>query len=220
MTNNTDEYLLLSGIQHFSYCRRQWALIHIESLWEENALTISGVIMHSKAHDHAVSEKRKDLIVTRGMPVFSHRLRVRGACDVVEFYADAGGVSLFGRKGLWLPRPVEYKRGKPKVGDEDRLQLCAQAMCLEEMLICPQIDTAYVYYGETRRREAVTLTQELRGTVCGMFEEMQDCFARSFTPRPHKSKKCNNCSFNGVCLPKINARASVSEYINKAIAEV
>ena len=217
--NNSDEYLLLSGIQHFCYCRRQWALIHVESLWEENVLTISGDIMHARAHDHKFSEKRKNLIVTRGIPVFSHKLRIRGVCDVVEFYADASGVPLSGRKGLWLPCPVEYKRGKPKIGDEDRVQLCAQAMCLEEMLVSPPIETAYVYYGETKRRETVTLSQELRGDVYKMFEEMQDLFARSFTPKPRKTKKCNNCSFKDVCLPTLTAKGNVSDYIRKAIME-
>ena len=218
--NNTDEYLLLSGIQHFSYCRRQWALIHVESLWEENVLTISGDIMHKKVHDHKIFEKRKDLIITRGMPVFSHKLRARGVCDVVEFYANVGGVLLFGRKGLWLPRPVEYKRGKPKIGDEDKLQLCAQAICLEEMLVCPQIETADIYYGKTRQRETVTLTQELRDSVFKMFEEMRNYFKRSFTPKSKKTKKCNNCSLNNICLPNINKESSVSDYINRAITEI
>lgn len=217
--NNTDDYLMLSGIQHFHYCRRQWALIHIESLWKENVLTISGDIMHTKAHDHNSTEKRKDLITTRGMPVFSHTMRIRGVCDVVEFYTDENGVSLFGRKGLWLPRPVEYKRGKPKIGDEDRLQLCAQAICLEEMLLCPPIETAYMFYGETRRRETVDLTHELRESVRRIFAEMHGLFARATTPKVGNTKKCSNCSFKDICLPMLGRKGSVGEYINSAVQE-
>ena len=210
---------MLSGIQHFYYCRRQWALIHIESLWEENVLTISGDIMHTKVHDYNVAEKRKDLLVRRGMPVFSHSMRVRGVCDVVEFYANDGGVSLFGRKGLWLPRPVEYKRGKPKLGDEDRLQLCAQAICLEEMLLCPPIETAYLYYGETRRREPVCLTHELKESTKRIFVEMHGLFTRTATPKVNKTKKCTNCSLKDLCLPTLSGKGSVSEYMDDALRE-
>jgi len=214
-----EEYLQLSGIQHFVFCRRQWALIHIESQWTENMFTVSGDLMHNRAHNQSLTEKRGSIIVTRDMPVFSRSLRVRGNCDVVEFMCDGSGVSLFGREGLWLPVPVEYKRGKSKSHDADRLQLCAQAICLEEMLLCPEIKTAYLYYGETKRREPVQLDLVLRDTVRAMFAEMNDYFDRRYTPRVKRTQACTSCSLKDSCLPKLPREDAVSVYINKAIAE-
>jgi len=214
-----DEYLQLSGIQHFTFCRRQWALIYIEDQWAENMLTVSGDLMHTRAHDQSLKEKRGDTIITRDMPVFSRSLRVRGKCDVVEFHHDDRGVSIFGREGLWLPVPVEYKRGNPKLHDADRLQLCAQAVCLEEMLLCPEIQTAYLYYGETKRRETVQIDTMLRSTVRTMFNEMHNIFDRRYTPRVKKTKACANCSLKDVCLPKLPHEGKVTVYIHKALTE-
>jgi len=214
-----DNYLLLSGIQHFAFCRRQWALIHIEALWAENVLTVSGDLMHDRAHNQTLTEKRGDVIITRDMPVFSRTMQVIGKCDVVEFNRDEKGVRLVGREGLWLPCPVEYKRGAPKLHDADRLQLCSQAICLEEMLLCPEIESAYLYYGETKRREAVPLNAELRGTVRTMFAEMRDYYDRQHTPRVKQSKSCANCSLMDLCLPKMPHKESVSAYISKVFDE-
>jgi CRISPR-associated exonuclease Cas4 len=199
-----EDYLQLSGIQHFSFCRRQWALIHIENQWAENLRTFEGGLMHERAHDPFFTEKRKDLIVAREMPVFSREMGVSGQCDVVEFRRDeASGVSLSGRRGKWSPCPIEYKRGKPKITDADRLQLCAQAICLEEMLACDVIEMAYLYYGETRRREPVELTDALRGKVRSMFAEMHQHYRRGHTPRVKQTKSCNACSMKDICLPKL-----------------
>lgn len=131
-----EDYLQLSGLQHFAFCRRQWALIHVENQWVENLLTVEGELLHTRAHDETQRELRGDVLTLRGLTVFSPSLGLSGKCDVVEFHADPAGISLQGEKGLWLPYPVEYKRGSPKVGNEDALQLCAQAMCLEETLCC------------------------------------------------------------------------------------
>ncbi|GHS96940.1 CRISPR-associated protein Cas4 [Synergistales bacterium] len=214
-----DDYLLLSGIQHFSFCRRQWALIHIEQAWSENLRTVEGKLMHERAHDPFFTEKRGDTIIAREMPVFSNTLGVSGQCDVVEFHSDKNGVTLHGRTGLWLPCPIEYKRGSPKVSDADRLQLCAQAICLEEMLLCSAIKTAYLYYGETHRREAVDLTAELRETVRSCFAEMRGYFERRYTPRVKPTKSCNACSLKDICLPKMPKNSGVREYINGVIGE-
>ena len=216
---DVDDYLQLSGIQHFAFCRRQWALIHIESQWSENMLTVSGDLMHSRAHNKSLTEKRGDIIVTRDMPIFSRTMHVNGKCDVVEFRRDDTGVSLYGRDGLWLPCPVEYKRGKSKSHDADRLQLCAQAICLEEMLLCPEIETAYLYYGETKRRETVALDVDLRENVRGMFSEMHGYYERRYTPRVKRMKSCSSCSLKDMCLPKLPQEGRVSSYINKALAE-
>ena len=133
MAYREDEYLMLSGIQHFTFCRRQWALIHIEQQWEENVHTVIGELMHKKVHDPSVKEKRKDTILVRALPISSRELGVSGECDLVEFHKCEDGITLFGHRGLYSVFPVEYKKGKPKVTDEDKLQLAAQAMCLEEM---------------------------------------------------------------------------------------
>jgi len=216
MTFPEDEYILLSGIQHFSFCRRQWALIHIEGVWAENVLTVEGKIMHERAHNPFFTEKRNDLIISREMPVASREMGVSGQCDVVEFYRDEGGVRLFGREGLWLPRPIEYKRGSPKINDADRLQLCAQAMCLEEMLLCAEISEAFLYYGQTRRREHIALTKELRGKVRAMFAEMREHYARRYTPRVRTSKACGSCSLKDVCLPKLQKQSrNIQAYIDE-----
>ena len=136
MIYQDEDFLQLSGLQHFKFCRRQWALIHVEKQWAENYRTTDGAIMHENAHDGSFTESRGDLVITRDMRVFSRTLGVSGACDVLEFRHGETGIPLKGREGLWQPYPVEYKRGKPKEGTEDTLQLCGQAMCLEEMLCC------------------------------------------------------------------------------------
>ena len=127
---NEDELLALSGIQHFAFCRRQWALIHLEQQWEENLHTVMGGLLHRRAHDGEIKEKRGDVLIVRGLGVRSLTLGLSGICDVVEFRQDEGGVSLAGEEGRWRAVPVEYKKGRRKAEDTDRLQLCAQAYSL------------------------------------------------------------------------------------------
>jgi len=174
--------------------------------------------MHNRAHDPLITELRGDLLTSRDMPVFSRNLGITGKCDVVEFRRDDEGVSIFGREGKWLPCPVEYKRGRAQKNDSDRLQLCAQAMCLEEMLSCPPIDTAYIYYGESKRREAVPLNPILREKVSSTFAEMRGYFKRGYTPRVKPMKACVSCSLKDVCMPKLPT-SSVKSYIDKRINE-
>lgn len=140
-----DHFLLLSGIQHFLFCKRQWALIHIEQQWEENVLTVEGNHLHEKADQPFLREKRGNKLIVRAMPIKSRSLKITGVCDVVEFVSDNNGVEINGMEGKYTPYPVEYKRGKPKKNDSDILQLTAQAMCLEEMLLC-EIDKGYMFY--------------------------------------------------------------------------
>lgn len=206
------DYLPISGIQHFSFCRRQWALIHIERQWAENLLTAEGRLLHEHCHDESFNEKRRDLLITRGMRVVSHRLRLQGVCDVVEFHAVPDGVPINGHKGLWRPMPVEYKRGSSKEIDADRLQLCAQAMALEEMLVC-DVPSGAIYYGRTHRRESVEFTPELRQMAQDMADEMNLYFARGYTPKVRTGKRCDSCSLNEACLPAINKRMDVEGYI-------
>ncbi|MBC2871887.1 CRISPR-associated protein Cas4 [Bittarella massiliensis] len=219
MEYREEEYLQLSGLQHFAFCRRQWALAYIEMQWAENLRTVEGEILHEKAHDPFGAEKRGDLLISRGMAVSSRRLGISGNCDVVEFHRDPGGISLFGREGLWLPVPVEYKRGRPKEGEADELQLCAQAICLEEMLACSAIPKAYLYYGETARRHTVELNDALRQRVEELLTEMHDLARRQHTPKGRWSKGCNACSLKNICLPRLCKEPSAAEYIRERLEE-
>lgn len=213
------DYLQISGIQHFCFCRRQWALIHIEQLWNDNLRTIEGEILHEQAHKEDFVEKRKDVLVTRGLRVFSPTLGVSGVCDVVEFFQAENGVTLHGRKGQWKPVPVEYKRGVSKQINADRLQLCCQAMCLEEMLAC-EISQGNLFYGETRRRETVQLTQELRSAVRSMLMEMRGYYNRRYTPKVKPGKSCSACSMKELCLPKLYRVNSVKAYLETSLRGV
>ena len=197
-----DDYLLLSGIQHFAFCPRQWALIHIENLWQENYLTASGRVLHNKAHDGAPVEKRGGLIIIRSLKVSSNRLGISGECDVVEFHRSETGIPLKNYEDLWMPYPVEYKRGKTKLDDCDRLQLCAQAVCLEEMLCC-KIESGALFYGEPRRREVVDFSEELRKSLKTTTEAMHNLFSRKHTPKQKRGKSCSSCSLKDLCLPKL-----------------
>lgn len=213
-----EDFLSLSGIQHFAFCRRQWALIHIEQQWHENWRTTDGAIFHEKAHDAFTMEKRGNVIISRGMPVRSHTLGVSGVCDVVEFHLSPNGIPLYGREGLYAPIVVEYKRGKPKESDADKLQLCGQAMCLEEMLMC-EIKESYLYYGEVKRRTAVTLDEALRTQVKSMLAEMHTFYSRSHTPKVKPTKACKACSLMEICLPKLERKGSVLAYIDAHLQE-
>jgi len=219
MEYKEEDFLLLSGIQHFSFCKRQWALIHIEQQWQENLRTIEGEILHEKTHDNTIKEKRGDLIISRGMGIFSHSLGLTGTCDIVELYKDTDGVTIFGRDGTYKPVPVEYKRGKPKENESDVLQLCAQAMCLEEMLLC-EIPEGFLFYGEIKRRLKIILDDELRQRVKTIAKEMHELYDRRYTPKVKPSKSCKACSLNEICMPKLCKNPSAINYINKNILEV
>ncbi len=213
-----DDYLMLSGIQHYAFCRRQWALIHIEQQWAENYQTTSGTLMHKKAHEETSVEKRGELLLMRGLRISSAALGISGQCDVVEFHQSKAGIHLSGYNGFWTVTPVEYKRGSVKDGPEDEVQLCAQAMCLEEMLLT-EIPGGYLYYGESRRRTEVVFSQELRTYVEDICREMHELYQRGYTPKGKPNKKCRSCSLKDICLPKLSSVRSVETYINDKIRE-
>lgn len=216
---NECDFLQISGIQHFSFCRRQWALIHVEGLWSENVRTINGEIFHERAHNRNLSEKRRDLLTVRALRIFSAELGISGECDVVEFKRDeANGIRLQGQDGLWMPIPIEYKSGSSKSGEADRMQLCAQAMCLEEMLCC-SIEFGYLFYKETHRREKVYVNSEMKQAVKTMLEEMHSYMKKGYTPKVKTGKHCNACSLKELCLPVLCKNKSVMEYINTTIRE-
>ena len=215
---NEEDFLQLSGIQHFVFCRRQWALAYIEMQWEENVRTFEGRQLHKKAHDVSLKEKRGDVIIERAMPIHSRELGISGECDVVEFYESPNGVKLSGHTGKYIAIPIEYKHGRPKTNEADILQLTSQAICIEEMLCC-DIPYGYIYYGETRHRQKVEITVELRQKVKMIFEEMHKYYKQRYTPKVKRSKSCNACSLKDVCLPMLNKSISVTEYIDKKIKE-
>lgn len=215
---NEDEYLMISGIQHFVFCKRQWALIHIEQQWEENVKTIEGQYIHRNADNPFTREKRGNKLIVRGMPVKSNELGITGVCDVVEFIKDKNGVELSGIDGKYLAYPVEYKRGKPKKLDADILQLTAQAICLEEMLLC-EVNKGYLFYNEIKHRVEITLTKELKMKVREIVLEMQDYYKRRFTPKVKTGPFCKNCSLQNICLPNLMNKRTVKSYIDRKIAE-
>ena len=229
----TEDLLPLSGIQHFLFCRRQWALIHIEQQWKENALTAEGRIMHKRADDPFFTETRNGVITARSVPIASYRLGLSGMCDVVEFTPSpqlspkmgegvrttGEGVKLHNRDGLYLPAPVEYKRGREKHDHSDETQLCAQAMCLEEMLSAA-IPMGYLYYGQTRHRVEIEFTSELRTLVKDMSDEMHNYFSRGYTPRVKPFKGCRSCSLADVCLPVLQEKVvAASKYIKQQVED-
>lgn len=213
-----EDYLPLSAIQRFAFCRREWALIHIENQWAENLYTIEGNLFHERTHDETQREKRGDMLILRRLSIFSPILGLSGQCDVVEFHAAPTGVPLRGEEGLWRPYPVEYKRGKPKSHQADELQLCAQAMCLEEMLCCA-ISEGSLFYGETRRRTRVALDESLRQQVKALCEEMHQLYKRGYTPKVKPTKSCNACALKELCLPSLSQKRPVKDYLHQAMEE-
>ena len=214
MKYSEEEFLLLSGIQHFCFCRRQWALIHIEKIWNENFFTAEGRILHERVHDKGNTERRGDVLTVRGMSIKSEVLGVSGECDAVIFEKSDDGVTLYGKTGLWTILPVEYKRGHTKICDCDRLQVVAQTMCLEEMF-CTDIRRAAVYYYETKTREYIEITEVLRDAVRCAFSEMHDLFRRGYSPKVRRSKNCESCSLKDYCLPELFSKMSAKEYYSK-----
>jgi CRISPR-associated exonuclease Cas4 len=222
-TYSDEDYLLLSGIQHMAFCERQWALIHIEQAWDENVRTIEGKHLHDRADDPFKNETRKDIRVVRAMPVISNKLGLRGIADVVEFqrteeYLEGITIRLKNRKGWWRPYPVEYKRGRPKRDDRDAVQLCAQAMALEEMLNIT-IDSGFLFYGEIRRREQIIFTDELRKRTEELSRKMHEMMAEGKTPKATKGKHCSLCSLKEICQPELTIRhRSVEKYLARMVA--
>lgn len=201
-----DDLVFLSALNHYIYCPRRCALIHIEQVWEENIFTAEGRIMHEKV-DTANRESRGNVRIEYGVPMRSLRLGLIGKADVVEFH----------KKGeKWIPFPVEYKRGKPKPDDCDRVQLCAQALCLEEMLDV-EITAGTLFYGQTRRREDVVFDEALRAETEDAARKVHELIESGITPKPEYSKKCECCSLLNLCMPKVSRKAS--NYLLKVTEE-
>lgn len=212
MIYDDDNILSISGIQHFVFCRRQWALIHIEQLWAENLFTVSGEIMHKNAHDNSFSETRNGIVISRGMQVVSYEAGIYGVCDVVEFIPADDGAVIYGKEGKYSIIPVEYKHGEPKETDEDILQAAAQAICLENMF-CTRINELDIFYGKTKHRLRVEFTNEIHNRLNEILDEMHSLYKRKYTPKVKQSKKCRACSLRDLCIPKLTKIKSVNKYI-------
>ncbi len=211
LSGRFDENRLLpiSALQHLLFCERQCALIHIEGLWVENRLTAEGRLLHERAHE-APAETRAGVRIARGLDLRSLRLGLVGKSDIVEFRLTSG---------KRVPFPVEYKRGKPKAHDADRVQLCAQALCLEEMLGV-DVSAGALYYGVTRRRLEVTFDAHLRELTAATAQRLHSLIGDGRTPRAVRQPKCDHCSLIGVCLPDSTGdEQSATTYLAKAMAD-
>lgn len=227
-----DDLLPVSALQHLVFCERQCALIHIEQVWKDNSLTLQGSNLHERTHDTAPRrESRGTLIITRGLPVRSLRLGLIGVADVVEFHrasldaseiqtAQRPALSLPGTEGVWVPFPVEYKRGKPKPALCDEVQLCAQAICLEEMLAVAVPEGA-LFYGSIQRRHDVSFSHDLRSATEAAAARLQELLRGGVTPRAEQQPKCRSCSLLDLCRPDATGPTrSASAYWNDAMTEM
>lgn len=205
-----DDLIQLSALQHMAFCPRQCALIHVEQTWAESGRTAEGRIMHERVHQEN-RESRGDIRVEYGVSLRSMRLGLIGKADVVEFHRQPDG--------SWLPFPVEYKRGKPKKDDCDKVQLCAQAICLEEMLDT-SIPAGSLFYGQTRHRFDVLFDQALRFTTEETARQAHALISSGETPKAVYEKRCENCSLIGECMPKtLQKKRSVRSYLNRMVAD-
>lgn len=211
------DYLMLSGIQHFQFCKRQWSLIHIEQQWAENEATAHGQILHQKADNPYIKEKRKDVITSRAMHVSSKELGLYGILDVVEFHKDEKGVPIKGKRGKWLPVIIEYKRGKPKRDTRDIVQLVAQTICLEETLGCA-IEYGYLYYHSVNQKRQIEITSDLRKEVAELACQMHEYYDKKLIPKAEYFKNCQLCSLVDICMPRLSKKArNIDNYIFQAL---
>ena len=204
-----DDLLPLSALNHYLFCKRRCALVHIEQVWSENLFTAQGRVMHERV-DSGVAQCRNDLRTESAVPLRSLRLGLSGKADVVEYHrTDSGN---------WQPYPVEYKRGRPKAANCDRVQLCAQALCLEEMLHCTVPEGA-LFYGKNRRRQVVRFDVELRRETEMAANRLHEMVRSGVTPPARYEKKCESCSLLNLCMPKVaGAGKSVGRYLSRMLA--
>lgn len=212
---NEDDMLMVSGIQHFRFCPRQWALIHLEQQWEDNLLTIEGQLLHKHVDDPFYRQKCGEHITLRSVNIASYKLGLYGISDAIELLpSDDNTYTIRHPKypGCWIPVPIEYKHGKPKKDEVDEVQLAAQAMCLEEMYSIHVSHGAF-FYAEIRHRVEVEITPRLKDIVRECSEEMHEIYQKKQIPMASKEKHCEKCSIKNLCLPEINDCGEVSAYL-------
>lgn len=220
-----DELIMISALQHYLFCKRQCALIHVEGVWNENYLTATGRQLHERV-DRAGGETRRDVHLATALRLVSARHGITGVADMVEFRRVESEIengirvasSLPGRTGWWRPFPVEYKRGRPKDHRADEVQLCAQALCLEEMLGIA-IPNGALYYGETRRRVDVCFDNDLRTLTCDTIRKVRELVSTGITPPPAETKGCSSCSLFDLCRPgDLREGRSVAKWLDHAMS--
>lgn len=219
MSFSEDDLQPISALQHLMFCERQWALIHREGAWEENRFTAAGKVMHERVHGHE-AETRREVRVARGLALRSLQWGLIGKADLVEFHRVKEGEVPSGeaarlprRPGWWVPEPVEYKVGKPKIERCDEVQLCAQAFCLEEMLGIT-IRRGSLFYGRTHQRLEVAFTDDLRRETVSAIDRLRDLLEGRDSPRGRFDRKCDSCSLHDLCQPRLAARGrSVAGYL-------
>ncbi len=213
-----DDMLMLSGIQHFRFCPRQWALIHIEQQWEDNLLTTEGQILHKHADDPFYRRKCGDKIILRAVHIASHQLGLYGISDVIELLQSQSSEDTIRHPhypGKWRPLIVEYKHGRPKRNEIDEVQLAAQTMCLEEMYAV-HIPRGAFFYGEINHRVEVDITAGLREIVRQCAHEMHSIFSTSVIPKVKYRNSCERCSLKNICMAKSMSNCtSVNAYLHK-----
>ncbi len=213
------DYLQISQIQHFAFCKRQWGLIVLEQAWAENEDTVLGQYIHRNVDDEFYREKRKDTIYVRSMGLVSTKLGINGVADLVEYHRCDDGIVLEPYTGYWKPKIVEYKKGKIKTNKCDVYQLAAQMLCLEEMNDLT-IQESSLYYKSINKRLDVTLTDQLRAETVELIEEMHRYYKRKETPKAKQSQHCNRCSLKEICVPRLtNRKKSVRNYIRRYVEE-
>lgn len=219
-----DDLLPVSALQHLLFCPRQCALIHVERQWAENRFTAEGNQLHRKVHEPEAAT-RAGVRAVRGLALRSYALGLRGKSDLVEFHWQADEPAPDGPSvpdvltdSNWRPYPVEYKRGKAKPNDCDRVQLCAQALCLEEMLL-RDVPAGAVFYGRPRRRLNVEFTSRLREDTRTTARQLHALMTSGRTPPPDPGAKCRSCSLSDICLPHgTGPRRSAARFLQRALS--
>ncbi|MFZ5760560.1 MAG: CRISPR-associated protein Cas4 [Thermodesulfobacteriota bacterium] len=220
---NESDLLPLSRLADLEFCERRAALHLIEMVWEDNVHTAEGSVMHQRAHGDNTPEKRGDILIVRGLWLRSLRLGLSGKADVVEFHranaSDVAGISIFGHSGHWTVYPVEYKPGRQRHQRSFQIQLCAQALCLEEMRQCV-IREGALFYGKNRRRQVVRFDEQLRRETTEAAARLHEMVRSGITPPARYEKKCDSCSLINLCIPKVmGAGKSVSRYLSRMLAD-
>jgi CRISPR-associated exonuclease Cas4 len=207
-----DDLLSISGLQHLMFCERQWALIHMEGEWNENVLTVEGKQLHEFVHSHA-SENRSGVRMARGLQIRSLELGLYGVADMVEFHPCGDGARITGHRGLWRPYPVEYKRGRKRRDHANEMQLCAQAVCLEEMFGV-KVPVGAIYYGQPKRRGEVEISDSLRTELASACSRMRALYDQEDNPRPTVGSHCKSCSLCDECMPNIISGDRSKSYVD------
>jgi len=203
-----DEFIMISALQHYIFCPRQCGLIHVDDVWQENLFTVRGEILHEKV-DSDTYETRGNIKTVRGLRIHSYKYGLVGRCDVVEFIQTSKGQEIL---------PVEFKAGEPKEDISDKVQLCAQVLCLEEMLNT-KINTAAFFYGKIRRRYNVEIDNALRKQTIEVIEKVREIISSKIVPTAEYSTKCRNCSIQSVCQPKAMNKRKLHNYIKELYSE-